>query len=143
MGQPIIVGWALLLGSLHALSCRANQRPTRGLVDPITKTTSPYFSNYIKSVKLPFFLARFNRLPPKSPTFFLLSIYSIVDHTRIDQDRQRIALSRGPASTVFFGMEGAPATSSSIGLLLCLESANYQHSHHMEETRLNRNKGRA
>lgn len=36
---------------------------------------------------------------------------------------------------MFFGMEGAPATSS-IGLLLCLESANYQHSHHMEETRI-------
>lgn len=80
-------GWDLLLGSLHTLSCRANQRPTRGLVDPITKTTSPYLSNYIKSVKLPFFLARINRLPPKSPTSFLLSIYSIVDHTRIDQDR--------------------------------------------------------
>mgnify|MGYP005798577143 CR=1 FL=1 len=51
------MGRALLLGSLHALSCRANQRPTRGLVDPITKTTSPYLSNYIKSIKLPFFLA--------------------------------------------------------------------------------------
>ncbi|EMS57956.1 MATE efflux family protein 5 [Triticum urartu] len=40
-------------------------------------------------------------------------MYSIVDHTEIDQDLAN-SLSRGPASTTFFGMEGAPVTSSSI-----------------------------
>lgn len=37
--RPVAGGRALVLGSLHALACRANQAPTAVLVDPTTHKT--------------------------------------------------------------------------------------------------------